>query len=91
MNIDRQRIAAVRTLEALGYSYREAAWQPPAATKDSLITEADAMHAVLLRRADALMSCSEGTEEAAELEKIADVLVAYEEKRWPLGKESGKA
>ena len=47
-NIDKQRIAAVRKLEALGYSYRdgEREWAPPvAATPQSLLmtVESDAM------------------------------------------------
>jgi hypothetical protein len=51
--------------------------------------EPDGMHAALVRRSDALASCLEGSEEEAELKAIANVLEAYEAKRWPLGKESG--
>jgi hypothetical protein len=40
MDIDRQRIAAVRVLEALGYSYRNNEWLPPAAVAEYL-AEAD--------------------------------------------------
>jgi hypothetical protein len=29
-DIDRQRVAAVRTLQALGYLYRDGEWLPPA-------------------------------------------------------------
>jgi hypothetical protein len=47
------------------------------------------MHAALVRRADALASCTEGSEDEAELRAIADALEAYEVKGWPLGKESG--
>jgi hypothetical protein len=56
MDVDRQRIAAVRALEALGYGYnhRTGEWLPPAAPPLPLIVEADAMHGALMRRADAL-------------------------------------
>jgi hypothetical protein len=90
MDIDRQRIAAVRTLEGLGYSYRNNAWLPPAAVAAATLTltvEADAMHAALMRRADALVCCAEGTHEEAELKATLDLLEAYEAKRWPEGKE----
>ena len=48
INIDKQRVTAVRKLEALGYSYRdgEREWAPPvAATPQSLLmtVESDAM------------------------------------------------
>jgi hypothetical protein len=52
-----------------------------------LTFEADAMHGALMRRADALAGCIEGSEEEAELEKIVDLIEPYEAKRWPLGKE----
>jgi hypothetical protein len=42
-----------------------------------------------MRRADALAGCTEGSEEEAELEKMIDLIDAYEVKRWPLGKEPG--
>ncbi len=90
MDIDRQRIAAVRTLEALGYSYRNNEWLPPApvaATTLTLTVEADAMHRALMRRADTLVSCAEGTDKEEELKAISDLLEAYEAKRWPLGEE----
>jgi hypothetical protein len=93
MDIDRQRIAAVRALEALGYSYRNNAWLPPAAVAAAplpLTVEADAMHGALMRRADSLVSCAEGADEEAELKAIGDLLEAYESKRWPLGKEPGR-
>jgi hypothetical protein len=56
MNIDKQRIAAVRALEALGYTYRGGQWLAPAdaATPLSLMAKADAMHGALMRRADEL-------------------------------------
>ena len=92
--IDRQRIAAVATLEALGYVFSVAeGWMAPAdaATPAGLAStaEADAMHAVLMARADALDGCAEGTPEETELKSIANAIEAYEAKRWPNGKEAG--
>jgi hypothetical protein len=88
--IDKQRIAAVATLEALGYEFSPVdGWTPPenGTTPASLSTaQADAMHALLMTRADALEGCTEGSPEEAELKSIAGVLVAYEAKRWPDGK-----
>ena len=52
MDIDRQRITAVRSLEALGYVYRGGEWLTPAcaaATPLSLIAKADDMHGALMR------------------------------------------
>jgi len=94
INIDKQRVAAVRRLEAHGYRYqsgeRVPASAPPAgAGPRSLMTaEADALHGVLVQRA-ALEGCTQGSEEEAELERIVDAIDAYEAKRWPLGKEPG--
>ena len=54
INIDKQRVAAVRKLEALGYSYQDGEWVPAstpagAGGPRSLMTaEADAMHDLLL-------------------------------------------
>ncbi len=51
--------------------------------------EPDAMHALLVKRADVLVGCTEGSPEEAELEHLADVIEAYEAKRWPSGKVAG--
>jgi hypothetical protein len=47
------------------------------------------MHALLVHRADALEGCLEASEEEIELRAIADVVGAYEAKRWPDGKIPG--
>jgi len=47
------------------------------------------MHAQLIKRADELDGCLEGSPEETKLAEIADVLEAYETKRWPLGKIPG--
>ena len=51
--------------------------------------EADAMHVLLVLRADQLEGCTENSEEARELAMIAEALEAYECKRWPDGKVPG--
>jgi hypothetical protein len=76
--IDKQRIAAVRTLEARGYVFN-----------DPATLEADALHALLVLRADELGGCTEGSPEEVELEAIADAIEGYEAIRWPNGKVPG--
>jgi hypothetical protein len=94
INIDKQRVAAVRKLEALGYSYDGDKWVPPvlsaaAGPRARMTAESDAMHGVLVQRADALEGCTEGSEEERELATITDAIEAYEAMRWPEGKVSG--
>ena len=62
---------------------------PGQAALAKLTKEADPMHALLVLRADALMGCTEGSEEEEELSAITDAIEAYEAKRWPDGKEPG--
>ena len=85
--IDRQRIGAVRTMEALGYTFDGIEWSAPAsgASSPSAHDDADAMHALLVLRADKLAGCTEGSEEESELKMIAETVCAYEAKRWPDG------
>lgn len=85
--VDKQRIAAVRTMEALGYSFDGIAWNGPTggAPSFAMDTEADAMHSLLVLRADKLAGCSEGSDEETELKMVADTVGAYEVKRWPDG------
>ena len=85
-NIDKQRIAAVRKLEAMGYVFHEHDWTGPAIPATF---EADAMHALLVLRADALEGCPENSEETREFAMIAEALQAYEAIRWPDGKVPG--
>ena len=86
--IDKQRIAAVRTLEAMGYVFRDE-WIAAAGVTTPATAEADAMHVLLVLRADAIEGCTENSEEARELAMIAEALEAYECKRWPDGKVPG--
>ena len=71
-NIDKQRVAAVRKLEALGYRYEGDEWVGPTVTNQSILAEADAILSALVLRADALEGCIEGSEEEAELAVITD-------------------
>ena len=51
--------------------------------------EGDAMHCLLVLRADKLVGCTECSDEQLELKLIADTVEAYEAKRWPDGVVSG--
>ena len=55
---DRQRIAAVKTLEEMGNTFGGDKWFGPDATAQS--PEVDALHALLVLRADRLEGCTEG-------------------------------
>jgi hypothetical protein len=86
-NIDRQRVAAVKAMEALGYTFDGLTWNAPRsdAMWAELVHQADAMHALLVLRADKLEGCTEGSAEKVEFKSIADAVEAYEAKRWPNG------
>jgi hypothetical protein len=92
-NIDKQRIAAVRKLEQLGYTFAGGDWHAPAGMPAAppASVQADAMHALLVQRADALEGCTVGffIKEARELAAITDAIEAYEAVRWPNGKVDG--
>jgi hypothetical protein len=89
--IDKQRIEAVTKLQEFGYTFSLTdGWTSPAGSAAALTTaESDAMPAVLVRRADALEGCTEGSPEEAELEMIVNAIEAYDAKRWPDGEEPG--
>jgi len=57
------------------------------ATAERFWHESDAMHALLVKRAELLMGCRSPEDE--ELRALADVIDAYEAKRWPSGKVAG--
>ena len=51
--IDKQRIAAVRILEGMGFTFDGSTWHPPLTKPASSLTgAADTLHALLVRRAD---------------------------------------
>jgi len=91
-NIDKQRIAAVRAIEALGYTFTGVEWKGlggTSAASPSLVDEADAMHALLVQRADKVEGCAAGSEEETEFAMISEILEDYEAKHWPGGKVPG--
>lgn len=85
--VDRKRVAAVRLLEELGYRFDGQAWQP--SCSQPAWPEADALHALLMDRAEVLSGCIEDSAEEDELRAIADALETYEARRWPAGKVPG--
>jgi hypothetical protein len=86
--IDKQRIAALRTLVDMGYLFLDE-WIAPMGQATPATAETDAMHALLVLRADALEGCTENSPEESELKAIADAVEAYERRRWPDGKAPG--
>jgi len=88
--IDRQRISAVKAMEALGYAFNGIEWNAPVrgAVAQALRDEADAMHALLVLRADKIAGSTE-FEEKTEFAMLCEVIEAYEAKRWPDGKAPG--
>ena len=85
-DIDRQRISGVKLLESLGYVFRAGEWQG-STPADALTAEAELMHGLLVTRADALEGFGANSPEEAEYAAIAEVIEAYEAKRWPNGRE----
>ena len=76
-------------LEARGYIFDGIDWQPPADFAMSTTgawAEADALHALLVQRADALGGCIEGSLEEAVRLALTEAIDGYELVRWPDGK-----
>ena len=47
------------------------------------------LHELLVRRADVLIGCTDGSADQDELEAIGEAIEAYENVRWPDGKTAG--
>lgn len=52
------------------------------ATRREIQTDAD--HETALRRIEVLWNAEPGTPEGDELDALVDLVVAYEDKRWPI-------
>ena len=87
--IDKQRIAAVRKLEQLGYTFAGDDWMHPTNSANPTPAITDDLHALLVQRADALEGCPAGSAQEGELAAIGDAIEAYEAVRWPTGKTAG--
>ena len=61
-SIDRQCVTAVKALAARGYTFEGIDWNAPIG--GNLDLEADALHRLLVLRADTLEKCTEGSNEA---------------------------
>lgn len=88
MSIDKQRVHAVEVLQRLGHRWDGSQWISPAPI-DELAPVADALHGILMDRAERLAGSLEDSDEEAELEAISNALEAYELGRWPLGRVPG--
>ena len=89
MSLDRKRISAVPLLERLGYVFDGQNWTAPPGLHLTHSAAADAMHALLIERADALIGCLGNSPEEGELLAIGEALDRYEIVRWPDGKAAG--
>ena len=91
--IDRQRISAVKAMEALGYTFNGIEWKVPSGAATvvarGFLDESDAMHALLVLRADMIEGCTGSSEEQKEFAMLCEVIEAYEAKRWPDGRVPG--
>jgi len=83
--IDKQRIAAVRKLEQLGYTFSAGDWMHPADGASPTPAITDALPSLLVQWADSLEGCPDGSAEEGELAAITNAIEAYEAVRWPLG------
>jgi hypothetical protein len=85
--IDKRRIAAVRKLAQLGYTFAGDDWMHPANDAAAVApTITDELNAMLVKRADDLEGCAEGSDEEHESRRHHRCDQAYEAVRWPLGR-----
>ena len=89
--IDKQRVRGMEVLRQMGFTWRNGRWLPPVGTENqpAIVAAADAMHRVLVERADRLVGCSENSDDEADLIQIGEAIEAYEMQRWSRGKDPG--
>jgi len=80
-----QAVVALSTGVPAWDRLRRKSYESAATTLSHLSKVTEATHAMLVRRAEALMGCTENSPEEAELATLVDVIEAYEAQRWPLG------
>jgi hypothetical protein len=89
MVASRQAAATAKTMKELGYTCDRGVWTSSPEAVAHLAGVADAMHALLVHRADELDGCTVGSPEEAEYVALVEAIEAYETKRWPEGRIPG--
>jgi hypothetical protein len=77
--VDRQRITAVQKLEEMGYTFAAGEWVPPAEENSPRAPGGNIMHTLLVKRADELANCTEGSIEQRELAAVSAAIEAFED------------
>ena len=77
--VDRQRITAVQKLEDMGYTFSAGEWVPPAEESSVRTSGGDTLHTLLVKRADELANCTEGSMEERELAAVSAAIEAFED------------
>ena len=86
---NRQATSTVKTMKEVGYTCDKGIWTSSPEAVAHLAGVADGMHALLVRRADELDGCTEGSPEEAEYIAIIEAIEAYETMRCSAGKIPG--
>ena len=62
--VDKQRVRGVEVLRDMGFTWRNGRWLPPVSAENqpAIVPAADAMHRVLVERADRLVGCVENSD-----------------------------
>jgi hypothetical protein len=87
--IDKERVAAVRKLKAMGYAFDGGDWQPPEDTQGPELvawTQADALHAKLVQLADTLLGSAEGSLQEVVHYALTKSIDGYQSVRRPQGR-----
>jgi hypothetical protein len=88
-SIDRQRIAAVRKLEEMGFTFVSGKWVEPAKDTSAPPHNGEALYELLVKRADELAGCADGSDDARELGATSAAVEAFEEMWWVSGRVDG--